>query len=333
MLRRTIATCVLAMVLTGCVSIKPDDLVGIPNFAREETKNKDTKALGEFATKYQQFKSVAKDAKAEETDLSAFPAVNALVRTRVAQTVVDAVYSARAGETKDGASPWSRLSGNLSDEDFKKFHSALSKARQSLLNDAATKGASKTFDKMLVQYYIDYANGEFIDRTGADIGGFSVDGGLSNETITAIAAVFWEAVFDYWGDMPVFKDGGKYFTDKNKEPTAIAEGYATVEDLVVAPAQGIDKKRAKIIRGASNFAGKQASAQVAAAFGFIGKINVGFVLMPGFSVGDSKTLMELVKVSAERATRRGTEIAVYKAFKNQQTKMGQDANRIVAAQK
>jgi hypothetical protein len=40
------------------------------------------------------------------------------------------------------------------------------------------------------------------------------------------------------------------------------------------------------------------------------------VLIPGFSVGDDKTLLEIVKTSAEVSTRRGTQAALYKVLKD-----------------
>lgn len=56
---------------------------------------------------------------------------------------------------------------------------------------------------------------------------------------------------------------------------------------------------------------------------------MGFVLIPGFSVGDDKTLMEVVKTSAEVGTRRGTQAALYKVF--QESVRSTETDRVAQA--
>ena len=120
-----------------------------------------------------------------------------------------------------------------------------------------------------------------------------------------------------------------YVTDEHREPTAVTLKVARTQALVANGSPGITELEAKAIKAGSNWAGKKANALAAGVFGFLGKVNIGFVLIPGFSVGDDKTLMEVVKTSAEVGTRRGTQAALYKVF--QESVRSTETDRVVQA--
>jgi hypothetical protein len=107
------------------------------------------------------------------------------------------------------------------------------------------------------------------------------------------------------------KPGGKtYLLTDGKVPTAVAAKIVREVDLAGNP-DGVTEEQLRAIRTVSNFAGQRAKGASSLVFGFLGKIDVSFVLGAGFSVGDNKTLQELVAAVAEVASRRLSEWAAY----------------------
>lgn len=359
----------LFMSLTGCHEVTTADLVSIPDFV-VDSASRSAPAGGAgagvraadtgFETRYQSIKAAAAGntgntraagaaAATAVAPASDSPHVLALLRTDVVQGVVDEVYTVRSVGTRAPAPL------KLGHTKIREFRDALSKTRDTLLDDAATgKAGTKKLDRILLAYFKAYASGDFVDRNGTEIAKPSVNGGINNEAITGLATVFWEGLFDYWTDVPVFVEAKKqevitvsyngpddgvvtpvytrkhvdvYVTDDHRQPTALALGIATTQPLVANGTTGITELEAKAIRAGSNWAGKRANAWSAGVFGFLGKVNIGFGLIPGFSVGDDKTLMEVVKTSAEVGTRRGTQAALYKIF--QESVRSPEADRAV----
>jgi hypothetical protein len=327
------------MTLAGCQTVTTADLVSIPDFVTEASKGTTRAADRGFDERYQSIKAAAGKGNTRAAPASDSPNVLALLSTDVVQGVVDEVYSVR---TRGARAP---APVRIGDSNLRAFRAALTQTRATLLDDVARgKAGAKKLDRILLAYFKAYASGEFVDRNGTEIAKPSVNGGINNEAITGLVAVFWEGLFDYWTDVPVFVEAEKkeviktsyrgpdegevtpiytrkmvdvYVTDDHREPTAFALRVATTQPLVANGTSGITELEAKAIKAGSNWAGKKANALSAGIFGFLGKINIGFVLLPGFSVGDDKTLMEIVKTSAEVGTRRGTQAALYKVFQEQ----------------
>lgn len=101
-----------------------------------------------------------------------------------------------------------------------------------------------------------------------------------------------------------------YLLADGKTPTAVVAKIVQQVDIVGNP-DGITEEQLEAIRTISNFAGQRAKGASGLVFGFLGKIDVSFVLGAGFSVGDNKTLQELVTAVAEVASRRVSEWAAY----------------------
>lgn len=331
---------VLMLTTVGCQVVSTADLVSIPDFVTQASKGGARgPADPAFEAKYQSIKAAAAaGGSTKAAPASDSPDVRLLLSTDVVQGVVDEVYNVRTIGARAPAPI------RLPDSKVRAFRNALSQTRDTLLDDVARgKAGSKQLDRILLAYFKAYASGDFVDRNGTEIAKPSVNGGINNEAITGLATVFWEALFDFWTDVPVFVEQDKkevikisyngpaegvvtqvftrslvdvFVTDENRKPTALALGVARTERLVAAGAPGIDDLKAKAIKAGSNWAGKKANALAAGIFGFLGKINVGFVLIPGFSVGDDKTLLEVVKTSAEVGTRRGTQAALYNVLKD-----------------
>ena len=365
---RVFAALIVFSIVSGCQQVATSNLTAIPDFVRDAVREGGggtRAASGKFEDGYQALRAAAGKSATRAAPASDSPAVLAILRTDVVQGVVDEVYQARTG----GAP--SATSVRLPEGKFREFRDLLSDTRATLMDDVARgKAGEKKLDRILIAYLREYAAGEFVDRNGTEIAKPSLNGGINNEAITGLATVFWEALFDFWTDVPVFVEreqeeefkasyrapkanevrpvftrvveAGKedkivteyqevkpdertvfytrsvhdvYVTDDGRVPTAVKLKVAGTERLVDAGQTGITAGEAKFIKSASNLAGKQANSLAAGIFGFLGKINVGFVLVGGFSVGDDKTLLEIVKVSAEVATRRGTQAAIYAVLK------------------
>jgi hypothetical protein len=332
-----IALTILALLVGGCQAVTTADLVSIPDFVADASKGGTRAADAGFDARYQSIKAAAGKGDTRAAPASDSPNVLALLGTDMVQGIVDEVYSVR---TRGARAPGPV---RIPDSKVRQFRAALSQTRNTLLDDVARgKAGSKKLDRILLAYFKAFASGEFVDRNGTEIAKPSVNGGINNEAITGLTTVFWEALFDFWTDIPVFVEEAKkeviktsyrgpdegevtqvftrkmvdvYVTDEHREPTALTLNVAMTERLVAAGQPGIDEPKAKAIKAGSNWAGKKANALAAGIFGFLGKINIGFVLIPGFSVGDDKTLIEIVKTSAEVSTRRGTQAALYKVLK------------------
>ncbi len=343
----------LVLVIVGCQSqsLSTAHMAAIPDYVVDAARSGVTRSPSTlddtFETNYESLKAVMGKPGSKAPPPTESDEVMTLLKTDLVQGVVDEVHNVR---TK-GARSTDPLT--VSDQEVKAFRESLTRSRKTLLADVSRgKGTTKKLDRILVAYFTAYANGEFIDRNGTDVAKPSVNGGVNNEAITGLVTVFWEALFDFWTDVPVLAEADPketyseanvkyvpasqpstpedaattklynkfytksfediYLTDGNKIPTALKLKAARLERLVAQGKKGIDDLEAKAIKSGSNLAGKKASALAAGLFGFIGKINIGFVFMPGFSVGDDKTLMEIVKVTAEVATRRGTQAVLYK---------------------
>jgi hypothetical protein len=327
---------VAVLFVTGCQKVMTADLVSIPDYAVEASRARAAAgaraADADFESRYQAIKAAAGKGAGRAAPATDSGHVMSLLGTDVVQGVVDEVYSVRSNGTRSAAPP------ELGDGKIRAFRKALTMTRATLLDDVANgKAGGKKLDRILVAYFKAYAAGEFVDRNGTEIAKPSVNGGINNEAITGLTAVFWEALFDFWTDVPVFVEEQKqekvkttyrgpdegevtpvytrsmvdvHVTDDNRVPTALALDVAHTERLVASGAAGIDSLKAKAIKAGSNYAGKKANALAGGIFG-----NIGFVLIPGFSVGDDKTLLEIVKTSAEVGTRRGTQAALYKVLK------------------
>lgn len=248
---------ILAMTLAGCQAITTADMVSIPDFVTDASRAASATAgtrsaaaataAADFDAKYQSIKAAAGKADTTRATRAApasdSPHVIALLSTDVVQGVVDEVYSVRAKGVRSPAPL------KLGDSKIRKFRTALAQTRATLLDDVAQgKAGGKKLDRILLAYFKAFASGEFVDRNGTEIAKPSVNGGINNEAITGLATVFWEGLFDYWTDVPVFVEAEKkevirtsyrgpaegevtpvytrkmvdvYVTDEHREPTAV----------------------------------------------------------------------------------------------------------------
>ncbi len=366
-LHLTLLTVCLGLITSGCASLLTSDLADIPDFARakfadskDRSNSNDGPNFEAFENRYRDIKAVATP-RSKDVPLSDSPSVLSALKTHVVQTLVDEMYNSSTTKGKVGPH---RVT--LSASDVSEFHKAIKAMNSGLISEAGTKANAKKLDLMLVAYFKAYAAGNFVDRFGTQSTQPSLNGGIDDAAITGLVSVFWEALLDYWTDVPVFgvtkaatssnsyaphykvdpinstQYSVDYYTltvnttpasalyvtgDKNLEPTALLCGYAQYKECDAT----MPKEKWEAANRVSKLCGQGANAGASLVFGSLGKINIGFIVMPGISVGDNKTLLQIVETTADVLTRRGVQLGIYAALSNNTSaKDGPDVDRILA---
>lgn len=193
-----------------------------------------------------------------------------------------------------------------------------------------------TWDGIAYTYFAAYYQGKFVDRTGGALSRPKLGFKITNETITAAITVGLESLYDYavFGSNkiknPVVwieKDGKEIFqTAENRKPTLVTVTQhllgRTPDDptltipYVVEPLQtdqqkpGITKRKLEIIRLLSGYASDAAAALSDLIIRTFGGIDIGFVLLGKFSIGDNDTLAKIVQTIVDSKVERATEMSV-----------------------
>jgi hypothetical protein len=188
-----------------------------------------------------------------------------------------------------------------------------------------------TWDGLLVSYLTAYYNGEFVDRNGGTYSKPQIDLTITNETITALTAIFIEALVDYaivdgkikapivYKTIEVDEKVTKVFlTAKNKTPTLVKvvkkltgedDLEYVIERVPASSAEpGITKQKLNFIQFASGLAGESSQSLVGTIVRAFGGVNLGIVVFGRLSIGDNDTLSKLVDTIVENTSKRTTEI-------------------------
>lgn len=189
-------------------------------------------------------------------------------------------------------------------------------ARRFGAKNTTTRSTTKT-DKIIKQYLVTYYSDTehgFIDREGGVYKRPEIKNSIGNDVITAVVQIVLEGLYDGLLDVPVFKDGDKYLTEKGAEPTVHKLKFAKSEELSDPGSPGIDKYEFKAIRYLSGLAADQSKALSGSAIRAFGDLELGFVIGGHFSIGDNDTLAKIVDTIFEVSSKRIVEAGAYKGF-------------------
>ena len=188
------------------------------------------------------------------------------------------------------------------------------------------KGAASNLALVFRHYYSHYIAGKYVDRFGTKLDKPDIKKGIGNDVIAAALLVFMDALADSVLATPVlYKGDGSsriYFPGQNKnQPTAVSTsseiGRPVVELQPVADDAngcGITEREAKAISLLANLAGEKSAALSKLSLESIGGVNLGFVVVGRFSVGDNETLSTIVTTVMESIARKGSERIAYEFF-------------------
>jgi hypothetical protein len=131
--------------------------------------------------------------------------------------------------------------------EFKAFAEVLTKnfgvmlvGRERRLNRT---GTVRSLDNILVAYFEDYFDGNYVTRDGTVLAkpsaniSFSnaeLSGSIGTDTVTGIVTVFLEGIHDFAQNVPVFLNGTKYINGSGSVPSSVAHTVVPVIDLTVA---------------------------------------------------------------------------------------------------
>ncbi len=174
-------------------------------------------------------------------------------------------------------------------------------------------------------YLITYANGKFVDRAGNELKKPEFKGGINNDAIQGLATVLFEALYDSNYEIPVWfaVENGKpvCLTPGNKVPTAVALELCPkrfVKDKPSTQPAETDQRITSAEVAAMQFFSQAGAEQLQMVSGLLlralNEIDAGFVIVPGFAVGDNETFAKLVDTIVVVNTRRGIGAQAYRYF-------------------
>lgn len=229
---------------------------------------------------------------------------------------------------------------SISADDMKVFFKAFA---ETMATGATYTGASgdaggeksagkKELADAFKDYYRAYLKGKFVTRTGKTLAKAEIKNGIGNDALTGALTVFLEALHDFYLKTPVLvaeaaaenkaapadgKAPGKvYYPGVNdKKPTGAELGYVDLVSVATdSRACGVTKREAEAIAFLSGLAGEKSAILSGLAIEAFGGLEFSFVVGGHFSVGDNKTLAELVKAFFESLSRRVAERGAYEFF-------------------
>jgi hypothetical protein len=190
-----------------------------------------------------------------------------------------------------------------------------------------------TWQCLFVTYLTAFYNGAFVDRNGGTYTKPKIGLTITNETITAFAAVFIEATMDFaiidarhWKAPIVYTSATdvrtiQWHTKGNNKPTLVdvAIKFGGVDPAkpewgyVIQEAKngiGMNPTKLCVARLLGGEAGDAAQSLTGSAVRFFGGTNIGFVVLGKFSFGDNETLARVIDTLLENFPRRLTEGAL-----------------------
>jgi len=243
---------------------------------------------------------------------------------------VQAVLSVRSKMNGEPAHPVKAI--EFTQEDFRQFiKTTVPRVGVASLMDAGqteryTMADASQSGGRLKQYLIVYYKGAFVDHAGRKVSKPEMkEGKIGNETITGLATVILEAVYDSLISVPAFyeKSGDKYvWLNKGKAmPTFVllTVNAAGDPDSRVAKqleaTTGITKPELEAISFLSDLASEESKTVSGMVFRLFGGGELSFVIGGHLSIGNNKTLAEVVDTFFELSTYRTTEALAYAYFK------------------
>ncbi len=183
--------------------------------------------------------------------------------------------------------------------------------------------APTTVQSAAGEYFTQYYEGKFVDRFGVSISKPSLSTTVTDAQITAAFTVLMEYVIDQVDPTPVFGDkvatspdqppSGTTFLPggaKTNEPTVLLAHVAHYKTLQTSGC-GVTAKNIGYLANLANAAGDRAAMVGGLVGGTPGGIEVGFGVLGKVSIGDNKTLGDLVTTAASRLATRATFAIAY----------------------
>ena len=254
----------------------------------------------------------AKGSEADEVDLTR-PLPSYLVKDPLVRNVVVAAYQA----IEEGK----KATVEVTKADINGLTAALNNA---FIVKGATdpiaaldseKNISKIIRKYLTAYYDPDDQKGFVNREGTVFKRPEIKYSIGNDVITVVVGIFFEGLFDFLLDTPVYIDNVcKFQTLDGNEPSAHRFKFAKSETIVDQGKEGIETRELKAIRYLSGFAGDQSKALSGAAYRAFGGVDIGFVLGGKFSFGDNDTVAKMLDTVFEIVSKRIVEEIARQGF-------------------